>query len=193
MTICSRALHTGSDNFYSFGATTFDYDFKHIPLKILKASKDTEFNSLKDYSILIPVSSSESGFNSMVFADGLFIYTQILEMEIYRSSDVSPSTIRANTISSITKHYFDNNNFDLEKVHVVFYEWGSTTDEIHSEVINEIVTKLTCKNDRWSAEANKFVKRYQDHIHIVNQGKIRNWILPSFLPIAYLSTIDSFE
>jgi hypothetical protein len=56
----------------------------------------------------------------------------------------------------------------------------------HKDILNEFTAM-----ENKSLEVEKFIIKFPMNIHIVNREGIRNWILPSFLPIAYLATLNT--
>jgi hypothetical protein len=92
-------------------------------------------------------------------------------------------------------------------VHIIFYEWGCIDEygptKIKKDIIAELeemrmkippdnevaLPELVQQFNKDRGAVRSFVEEFGEiNIHVVNRPTIENWLLPSFLPIAYLAT-----
>jgi hypothetical protein len=184
MTIFSRAF-SGAYLNDVFGTTDLPIHFFKDPV-IKKASTKITFKTVKESTIFLPF-KNQIAIDCFVYTNKLHIYTQ-KKIAISSVVEKSPTFIRAKTIKNIILHelgLFGNDNLGI--IHIIFYDWGSVDIESHTEVVKKILDELLAMDQSKSSVAYGFVDRFRNNIHIVNRKGISNWILPSFLPVAYLT------
>jgi hypothetical protein len=138
---------------------------------------------------------SHPGYVSRMTVSILTIYIQV---KIDKSSSINKteSSIRANSIfHTISEHIKYHSTVNLENVHIIFYEWGCIDEYGPAKIKNDIISELdklkmnspTALSEL--AAVRTFIEEFgEENIHVVNRLKLENWLLPSFLPIAYMAT-----
>jgi hypothetical protein len=201
MTIYSRALHRSSLN-KVFGTKIFPLEYIEDNLQIfISPSKDYNVVNLS-VGVLFISSENQIAYDSFILLKSMHIYTQ---KKINLSPKHSVSFIRAKAIRNIVLQDIEHFgcNHVLGNIHIIFYEWGSTTEvvvvdeeekeeEDHIKLVDEISNELTAMGNI-SVEVEIFIKEFPKNIHFVTRSEISNWILPSFLPVAHLATSNSFS
>jgi hypothetical protein len=187
MTIISRSSFNSSLNSL-FGVKNLSCNFDTDCFKILsRRAKLIDLRQIINEQYLqSPV--NHPGYDGRAIIEDLVIYTQT---KIAKSS-IKDNTIRSKSIINIiSEHIKFHKALSLENVHIIFYEWGCIDEVNPMKIKQEIILELK-KIKNKPKEVTQFVNKFGlDNIHVVNRLELENWLLPSFLPVAYFATITS--